>query len=199
MTTTAVRRVVSIRIESIAPPSGSDTKHQQIKFFCDDLGFKQFAGPTRVPVADIAVLQTSPGPHQVVLERGALKRDKTGQYDNDYFWEWRGFAEPHADDELPPGADEYEQRPAQRQQAPQDDAPEAAWDGTCCPPGMDARNYSIEMQVLFKEAHAQYQADLMRGENSNLLATFDEYRDTWFQVVYGFSTGPEDTDDDLPF
>ena len=86
-------RTVAIRIESIAPPL-ENAKAQRVKFLADDLGIKNFSTPTMVPTADIATLQASPGPFLVKLVKGKLQQNKTGEFDNQYFWEWGGFVDP---------------------------------------------------------------------------------------------------------
>lgn len=89
--TTSNERTVTVTVDSVGAPDGKGMV--ALRFKCAEMHIG-WALPMKVPVeADMVPGQS----YLVHLKRGPLQKDKTGnpksgQYDNEYFWNWGSFA-----------------------------------------------------------------------------------------------------------
>jgi hypothetical protein len=88
--TEQVTRTVTARVENVG-----EVKNDKVQFKFQVDAISKFPLPMSVPSEDAEHMK--PGESYAInVARGRLKDGKQGQYDNEYWWDWQGFADPDA-------------------------------------------------------------------------------------------------------
>ena len=195
-------RNVTIAVQTVGIEQTNTDGSRQVKihYLCDDLNMKQYPSTLFVPQELGMKAGTE---HYVTLVKGKFHGKGTGQYDNEFFWDWVSKADPDAQPQqqaqLPNATEVYVEHTYEPDpwDTPTPPKPKPAWNGRGCPPGRDSVNYSIEMQVVFKEVCADLRS--MVGEDiMELDALFADYRRAWLRVAHGIEVPAEKPDPSSP-
>jgi hypothetical protein len=200
---------IAVQTLGIVQTNTDGSRQVKITYLCDDLNMKQYPSTLFVPTD--AGLQAGTE-YWVTLAKGKIKqsrdadgnsREKDPQYDTNWFWNWVSMADPDAQPQqqaqLPNATEVYVEHTYEPDpwDTPTPPKPKPAWNGRGCPPGRDSVNYSIEMQVVFKEVCADLRS--MVGEDiMELDALFADYRRAWLRVAHGIEVPAEEPDPSSP-
>jgi hypothetical protein len=178
-------RTVPVTVDTVGTVNNGKT---QFKFVVPEIS--KFPLPMSVPSEDAE--QLKPGQtYNVVLAKGRLKEGKTGQFDNEYWWDWQGFADPDA--------------------APTPQAPATAPQSAVQPVSrVDPTRDSIERQTaLIQATLLASNGMLIPSEDSTIAGTVMEHAEMfydWLQhrpvpplVQAAVDAGGVLSPDDLPF
>ena len=187
-------RNVTIKVETVGIEQTNKDGSRQVKitYLCDDLNMKQYPSTLFVPQELGMKAGTE---HYVTLVKGKFHGKGTGQYDNEFFWDWVSRADPDAQPQqqaqLPNATEVYAEQTyeADPWDTPSPPKPKPAWNGQGCPPGRDSINYSIEMQVIHKDTTLSYPVGTVEHRDA-----FIAGRAYWLWTVWGIEVPAEEPD-----